>query len=101
VEAVKTSNVDGAPAAGPGGEPETSGDDVPRDDSPDASGTCRPDSASRMSTLVECIADPVTPELADFASPSRSGSWPLTAAPPNSPSTSPPAPRIMSPNAFP
>jgi hypothetical protein len=64
-------------------------------------GTCNPASASLVPVRVECIADPVTPDDADFATPSRSGSCPLTAAPPNSPSTSAPAPRSMSPYGLP
>jgi hypothetical protein len=54
---------------------ETSGKEADVDDGNDEprSGMLNPLSASLIPALVECIADPVTPDDADFASPSRSG----------------------------
>jgi hypothetical protein len=54
---------------------ETSGKEDDEDDgnAEPRSGTLNPPSASLIPALVECIADPVTPDDADFASPSRSG----------------------------
>jgi len=101
---------DGPGDDGPGedGESNDDGDDRSagdvtggREDGGGKDGTDNPASASLVPVRVECIADPVTPDDADFATPSRPGSCPLTAAPPNSPSTSAPAPRSMSPYGLP
>jgi hypothetical protein len=43
------------------------------------------------------IRDPLAPEVADLATLSRPGRSPVTAAPPNSPSTSAPIPRVIPP----
>jgi hypothetical protein len=70
-------------------------DDEDNDDSEDDEDN--PASPDVTPARVSCRPAPATPEPADFATDSRSGRSPLTAAPPNSPSTSAAAPRNRPP----